>query len=444
MDRKPKRTSRVPVGRLERVARIGWMSGGIALGSAAESVRRALAGADVDASVFLNPAGAERLARQLSKMRGAAMKVGQMLSMLDEQLVPPEFAEALAILRQSADAMPESQVRNTLAHEYGSDWPRLFEHFDFEPIAAASIGQVHTATARDGRELALKIQYPGVADSIESDVDNLATALRAARLLPGDLDLDPIAEEAKRVLRQEADYEEEAALLRRYRALVAHDERFVVPHGVDELTTPHILAMERLTGLPLEDLAGPDHPQERRDRVGALLMELTFRELYEFRLMQTDPNFSNYLLVDGGDTIGLLDFGSTCEVAPDVAARIGALLRALRNHAHDDLVQACIGLGYLREDDPESLIAPFVELLKLVYEPLVTEGPYDFAGAMSLQRGQELGFELVLKHGYLRTPPAELMFLQRKIDGMRLVCARIRARFDLGLVLDPFLAADSA
>ena len=140
------------------------MTGGVAVGGAAEGLRRLFGSGGESATftnAFLNPANAERLAHHLSKMRGAAMKVGQMLSMVDEQLLPPEFASALAVLRDSADTMPEAQVRKVLAREYGPTWGRRFQEFDFEPIAAASIGQVHLAIAQDGRELALK--GPGAA-----------------------------------------------------------------------------------------------------------------------------------------------------------------------------------------------------------------------------------------------------------------------------------------
>ena len=442
MPKKPNRSSRVPVGRFERLARIGWMTGEFALGGATEGVRRAFGIAQGDASAFLNPASAERLARHLSHMRGAAMKVGQMLSLVDEQLIPPEFAEAMAILRQSADSMPEAQVRKSLEREYGETWERHFRSFDFEPIAAASIGQVHMAIAKDGRELALKIQYPGVADSIDSDLDNLSTALAAARVLPGEIDLDPILEEAKRQLAKEADYVTEAAFQRRYRGLVSGDARFDVPDVVEALTTPTILAMERLTGLPLEDLAGTDHEQDKRDEIGARLMELTFRELFEYHLMQTDPNFSNYLLLPDGITIGLLDFGSTSEVDRGLARRIADLYRGLRSGSRESMWRACCALDYLREDDPDELVDRFLELLGIVYEPLTTDGPYDFAASDFLQRGQALGMELVFKHRYWRTPLPEFIFPQRKLDGMRMLCARIGARFDLGAIVDPFLATE--
>ena len=196
--------SRIPSGRAERLAKIGWLAGRMALGAATESVRRIGSTSQSSGHVLLNGANALRLADSLSNMRGAAMKLGQLLSLEADDMLPPEAACALATLRDAGDAMPAAQLRRVLIEQWGDRWERRFRHFDFEPIAAASVGQVHTGVSSDGRELALKIQYPGVARSIDSDVDNLATALRMSRILPGEIDFEPLIVEAKRQLRDEA------------------------------------------------------------------------------------------------------------------------------------------------------------------------------------------------------------------------------------------------
>jgi len=223
-EKKPRRQTRVPSGRLERLARIGWTAGEFAIGGLAEGARRAVGSGPLDAaSVFLSGARAKKLARRLSQMRGAAMKLGQLLSLEGDDLLPPEFAEALAVLRSAADVMPPTQVRRVLGRAYGKGWEARFRQFDYEAIASASIGQVHEAVASDGRRLALKVQYPGVARSIDSDLDNVASLIRMLRILPGEIDLSEIVAEAKRQLKQEADYLLEAGYLRRYAELVADD-----------------------------------------------------------------------------------------------------------------------------------------------------------------------------------------------------------------------------
>ena len=157
------------------------------------------------------------------------MKLGQIVSLQGEDVLPPEFAQALAVLRSEAAPMPTCQLRRVLGREYGKGWEARFAHFDFQPMAAASIGQVHRVRARDGRDLALKVQYPGVARSIESDVDNVAALLRLLNLLPLDLDVGAIADEAKRQLAQEADYLKEAHFLEHYARLVVDESALVVP-----------------------------------------------------------------------------------------------------------------------------------------------------------------------------------------------------------------------
>ena len=161
--------------------------------------------------LVLTPGNVGRLADRLSHLRGAAMKLGQMISMDAGDLLPPELAAILAQLRSQAHRMPPEQLSRVLDSEWGPDWRRRFSRFNATPIAAASIGQVHRATLPDGRELAIKVQYPGVRESIDSDVDNVATLLRVSGVLPRELDLAPLLTEAKRQLHEEADYEREAA-----------------------------------------------------------------------------------------------------------------------------------------------------------------------------------------------------------------------------------------
>jgi len=423
------------------------------VGGLYEGARRAVgAGAEAAgaASALLAPAQARRLVRRLSKMRGAAMKLGQLLSLESEDILPPEFTEALAALRSQADRMPDAQVRRVLGQAYGKGWPERFAEFDFEPLAAASIGQVHRARTRDGRELALKIQYPGVARSIESDVDNVASLLRLTRILPIDIDISGIITEAKRQLRQEADYLAEAAHLRHYRALVEDEPRLWVPRVHDDLTTKRVLAMDLARGLPIEELAARGTPRAARDAAGTLLQKLLFRELFEFRFMQTDPNFANYLIApasgEAGDAaldehsrILLLDFGASREYSAGFVARYARLCRAVIAGDRAGVRDAATEIGYLRPDDPEHQIRAVVDLIWLVCEPLRQEGVYRFEHTTLASRTRDAGLDLAFRKGFLRTPPPETVFLHRKLVGTFLLCARIRAHVDVRACVAPYL-----
>ena len=436
------RRSRIPAGRVERLARIGWLAGEVALGGIAEGARRFFGSSSEAASVFLTATNADRLAKRLSGMRGAAMKLGQMLSLEGDDFLPTEVTQALSILRADADAMPEAQLHRVLGRAYGRGWQRRFREFGIEPIAAASIGQVHYAVSKDGRELALKIQYPGVSKSIDSDVDNLASVLRLSRLLPGDLDLSGVLAEAKRQLRQEADYRTEAEHLRRYHALLRDEPGCVVPQVHDELTTAHILAMDFVRGVPLDAIGG--QPQAVRDRIGTFLYRLLFRELFEFRFMQTDPNFANYLLIDDAGTVALLDLGSARIISASLSTRYAGLFGSLQAADRRGVEEAMRSIGFFEAGERPDRVQSLVDLFLLGCEPFHLRGPYDFGKTEVPARLRSMGTELTVKKGFLRPPPPETIFLHRKIGGTFLLCARLGARVDVHAALDEVLAAGSA
>jgi predicted unusual protein kinase regulating ubiquinone biosynthesis (AarF/ABC1/UbiB family) len=430
----------VPQSRLGRLARLGLAAGELAVGGALEGLRRLARQQPAAGPALLSAANARRLAERLARLRGAAMKLGQLMSLQGDDVLPPEFSQALAVLRAEAAPMPVEQLRRVLGREYGKGWERRFARFDWEPIAAASIGQVHRARTVDGRELALKIQYPGVARSIASDVENVAALLRLFNLLPLDLDIAGLVAEAKRQLLQEADYRAEAGFLEHYAKLVADEPLLVVPRVHRDFTTARVMAMDYVEGAPLESLAEEGVPQARRDAVGALLERLMFRELFEFRVMQTDPNFANYLVQPGGRVV-LLDFGSTRVFTPGFVANYARITRAAIDGDRDAIARHAMAIGYVTRDDPPERVRAAVDVILLVCEPLRHRGPYDFAASDLPARVRALGFELAVRRGLLRAPPPETIFLHRKLVGSFLLLARIRARVDAQALVLPLLEA---
>jgi len=426
----------VPQSRLERLARIGLAAGELAVGAATEGIRRLARGEAAElGTALLSGANAKRLATRLARLRGAAMKIGQLVSLQGEDVLPPEFAQALAMLRSQASPMPPEQVRRVLGREYGKGWEKRFSRFDWEPVAAASIGQVHRAVAANGRDLALKIQYPGVARSIASDVDNVAVLLRLFNLLPLGLDVGGMAAEAKRQLAQEADYEAEGRFLEGYAKLVAGEPGLVVPRVHWDLTTQRIMAMDFMAGEPLETLAGAS--QAKRDAVGALLERLLFRELFEFRVMQTDPNFANYLWQPGTGRVVLLDFGATLRFPKAFTAKYARITRAVVAGDREEVARGAVDVGYAAAGDSPERIAAVVDVIFLVCEPLTHRGRYDFPASDLPARVRDLGYDLAFRKGLVRAPPPETIFLHRKLVGAFLLLARIGARVDArSLVLE--------
>lgn len=437
MATRPERSAfAVPTGRLSRLARLGSLASGVAGGMLAEGARQLAGGRRPRVGeLLLTPANARRVAEQLAQMRGAAMKVGQLLSMDAGDLLPPELSEILSRLRSDARPMPMSQLVPVLAQNWGEGWERHFRRFSFTPMAAASIGQVHAAEASDGSRLAIKVQYPGVRQSIASDIDNVAGLLRISGLLPKTLDVSSLLEAAKQQLHEEADYLLEGARLTRYRALLADRPAFLLPEMWAELTTPGILAMSRVEGVAIESLQ--DAPQPERDRLVGLLFELLFREIFEFRLVQTDPNFANYLYEVATGRLILLDFGATRPFDAGLSETYRRLLTSAMRSEPAGLAAAAADIGYVSEALEARHRHAVLEMIKLACEPLRQAGPFDFGRSDLSLRMRDAGMKLGLDRDFWHIPPVDTLFLHRKLGGLYLLAARLKARVDVRALFTP-------
>ncbi|MGK0208371.1 MAG: putative unusual protein kinase regulating ubiquinone biosynthesis (AarF/ABC1/UbiB family), partial [Gammaproteobacteria bacterium] len=245
----------VPTSRLSRFAKLGSLATGVATNMLVDGAKSALTGKGWDnKSLLLQPKNIEKLATQLSHLRGAAMKLGQLLSMDAGDLLSPELAQLLALLRSDANPMPHKQLVEVLKEQWGDEWLARFSHIELRPFAAASIGQVHLAYKENGDQLAVKIQYPGIAKSVVSDVDNVISLLTISRLLPKDLNIKPLIGEAKAQLLAEADYKREAQYLIRYKNALATNPHFKVPNVYPEHSTQQVLTMEYIKAEPIESI----------------------------------------------------------------------------------------------------------------------------------------------------------------------------------------------
>ena len=428
----------VPSGRLSRLARLGGMAGGVAGNVAWHGARAAISGQPTDfRQLLLTPGNVTRIADELARMRGAAMKMGQLLSMDSGDVLPPELSDILARLRQDADFMPPKQLRSVLDAAWGRGFQSRFARFDVRPIAAASIGQVHRARLPDGTDLAIKVQYPGVRRSIDSDVDNVGALIRVTGLLPQGLDIAPFLAEAKRQLHEEADYRREARYLTRFGQLLADDPDFALPGLRDDLTTDTVLAMTYLPGQPVEALTGA--PQAERDRVTALLIRLVLRELFDFGLMQTDPNFANYRYAPDIGQIILLDFGAAREIDPATANRLRAILRAGLAGDAARIDAALRAAGFVDARTAPHHAALLCEMAHVALEPLRRGGLFDLADTGFVNRMRGLGERLGADRSFATIPPMEVLYIQRKGAGMYLLGARLRARVSVADLFAPHL-----
>ncbi len=432
----PRRTANVPQGRTRRFLHLGRAVGEMAASAAAGGLQQLMRGErPVLQELMLTPTNARRLAERLSHLRGAAMKLGQLMSMDGHGVLPPEFAELLAGLRDQAHHMPATQLTVVLEREYGAQWSERFKRLSFAPIAAASIGQVHRAETHDGQVLALKIQYPGVRESIASDVANIGLLLRTPGLVPGHLDLAPLLARVREQLLLETDYAREAAHLSDYRSRLGDDTVLWVPAVVPEHCTPHILATEFASGRPVAEWVGSARPQAERDHIALALCRLSVQEFFEMRLVQTDPNIGNYLFDPATRRIALLDFGATETVAGERVEDLREIGLALKNGDRARLEAAALRAGFTAAADPPEQTRAVIELMLLSGEPLRHEGLYDFGRSRLVGTVFEHGRAQVMGGGgFARTPPTDLIFLQRKFAGSFLLCAKLQARVDVGAV----------
>ncbi|WP_294265280.1 AarF/ABC1/UbiB kinase family protein [Propionivibrio sp.] len=432
------KTLPVPGGRWSRLARLGSLATGVAGGMLAEGARQFAQGKRPSVSdMLLTPANARRVTNQLAQLRGAAMKVGQLLSMDAGDLLPPELGDILARLRADARPMPMSQLVTVLNANWGEGWDRHFRQFSFSPVAAASIGQVHLAQTIDGRHLAIKVQYPGVRQSIDSDIDNVASLLRISGLLPSGLDIEPLLQDAKRQLHAEADYLREGGWLSQYGRLLAEQPEYLLPEMHADLTTENVLAMCCMGGVPVESLI--HSPQAERDRVVGLLITLLFREIFDFQLIQTDPNFANFRYDTATRQLILLDFGAT-RVYP--AAIVDAYRRLLLGAMSGDrpaMSTAASDIGYFQGSIQEKHRQAILDIFAQACAPLSHAGEFDFGQTDLAARIRDAALVLSREKDLWHTPPADALFLHRKLGGLYLLAVKLKARVNVQSLVKGFL-----
>ena len=362
---------------LERLLRLGSLVGRVGASVAVEQLFSLLRSgpsrqAHQLANLVLN---AERIVHDLGQLKGAAMKVGQMLS-LQDALLPPEVTGVLRALQQQAPPIPINLVQRALDAELPG-WRNTIAQLAPAAIAAASIGQVHRGVLHDGRPVAVKIQYPGIDKIIEADLVNLRRLLQSLFALFTDADFGPVWGELRDRLREELDYVNEAQNLRRMAALWAGSDQVVIPAVIDAASSRRVLTMDYAAGYTPDEACAEARPQALRDRWGAVLLDFFLRGLFEHGMIHADPNLANFSFLADGRVV-VYDFGCVKAVPPAIADGYRRLSRAALAGRWDALPALLVAMGITTGTGGPVSAALLAPALDFVRNMLDDERPYRF------------------------------------------------------------------
>ncbi len=362
--RKEKQSERIPTSRVRRTATVGRLAASEAVkqfGTRAANVTRGEQGAE-EALARRQLETAKQIVAALGTMKGAAMKLGQVMSFLDVGLVPEEhreeFQAELAKLRDAAPTVSFKQMRKVIEDDLEEPISKVFAEFDEEPIAAASIGQVYRARlAEDGREVAVKVQYPGVAAAVRADLQNLDMIMRLLKRMTPGLNVKAVTREIQERIVEELDYELEAQNQRALARIYRGHPFIVVPEVVSELSRERVLVSEFVSGVGFEEFK--EYPQEQRDRIGEIVFRFFLGCLYRHRQFSGDPHPGNFILLADG-RVAFLDFGLFKRMEPEAVELELACQRAVAEGDATTLHRLLGESGFLPDPervDPEHLLA---------------------------------------------------------------------------------------
>ncbi|MFL5861808.1 MAG: ABC1 kinase family protein [Solirubrobacteraceae bacterium] len=439
---------KLPAGRLARTARVGGLVTGQSLRWAGMRTANRVRTPEGAAAARSERTAAlvAQLVDQLGQMRGAAMKVGQMISMVEFDGLPEaerdELQRRLAALRDDIPPVPFSELEKLMRREFGGSLHRVFADFDERAFAAASIGQVHRATTVDGDEVAVKIQYPGVAEAVETDLRNAMLLLPLVKRLAPGLDARALAAEMRERIGEELDYELEAQNQRRIERRMRGHPFVRVPRIHTDLSTRRVLVSEYVEGERYEAVRRAD--EARRDRYGEIVFRFFFGLLYRDRIALGDPHPGNYLLCPDG-RVCFLDFGLLRDVDAARVAAERAIALAVRDRDPGALKSALVAGGYLPPGRADAVDADFaLRLMRMATRWYAVPGQRRFSsenGGRGRDRERPDGEQRAAVRGQVNqfTLPPESVLIRRMHGIVAVVLEQLRAGADWGAIAAEYL-----
>jgi predicted unusual protein kinase regulating ubiquinone biosynthesis (AarF/ABC1/UbiB family) len=354
---------------------------------------------------------AMKIVESSQELRGAFTKLVQLLSMRDD-ILPAQMLDVLSSVQSSVPPMDYPLIREQVRRELGAPPEEIFAEFDEDAFAAASLGQVHRAVTKDGVEVVVKVQYPGVETSVRQDLQNIKALLKTLTMVGRDvlrqkIDSSEVYNELEERLHEELDYENEARNIVLFRRMFADDDEVLIPAVYPELSSRRVLTMEKIEGYALADILAPGVEQSLKDWVAVKYFRILWRQLFEYGVLHADPNPGNYL-VTFHPKLGVLDFGSIRRFSPPLRKAYLGFARAILAWDEDELAESYLRLGYLNPgDDP----APMHEIVAIVFEPLRVDGDYDPRSYDAVDRGIRVA-RIAIEHRIFNDPNHRVMLVR--------------------------------
>lgn len=394
---------------------------------------------------------ADYLVNELAKLKGSAVKIGQIMAIYGEHLLPNEILIALQSLEQKTIEIDWQSMQPILIKALADEYTLLV--IDPVPIGAASLAQVYKATYKaSGLSICLKVQYPGVVESIESDFKSIARLLRLGRRLRKSDELDLWLDEVKQLLAYEIDYEREAKVTQLFAEKTATDPILKVPTIYDQLSTASMLVSSYEPGFAVNDKAVQSLSLARRNRLARAFLQLFFKEVFDWGMLQTDPNFGNYriqIAADEKDRLVLLDFGAVLDYPQSFLQPVKDMLIGAVTKDNARIKQGAIDLGIMATDYPDEVHQDFMTLCYLLVEPFQAstslpdafknqQGHYCWAKTELPKRAAKLAAQSAISP-YFATPPKEFLFLSRKLLGVYRFIGALKAEFSPQDIINDYL-----